>query len=170
MGEYESGSIVLTDLAAQYPDVRTAICNLAEYLDTHGAPIDYRRRRAVFTTVELTSSDWRSLCMDADTNPGHDARRLHARRHLFALLTGANLADRRHPLAVTTANDRDQYQWFDLRMPTALRDVLHRHPSSSSPRRTSTSQSRGAHRHPASPASPCPAANRTTSTPPPLPT
>jgi hypothetical protein len=117
----------LTQIAARHPDVLTAICNIADHLDNHGAPIDYRRRRATFTTVNLSISDWKDMCARADAGSGRDARLRHARRYLFALLTSANLADGRHPLGSSRRDDRMRYQQFEHQTTSTLRDELRRH-------------------------------------------
>ncbi|MFJ3408288.1 TniQ family protein [Promicromonospora sp. NPDC090134] len=117
----------LSALARSHPDVLTAICNIAAYLDAHHSPIDYRRRRAVFATVDLTNSEWQTLSAAGQTLPGHGARLLHARRHLFTLLTGADLGDPRHPLGLTKHDERTNYQTFGLQMTSTLRTALHDH-------------------------------------------
>jgi len=120
-------STSLSGLARQHPDVLTALCNLAEYLDTHGAPIDYRRRRATFTDLELSQTDWDGICARVDAHPGRASRLRHARRHLFALLTGADLANRQHSLAFADHQEREHYQAFQLQMISPLRTELHDH-------------------------------------------
>lgn len=117
----------LSALARSHPDVLTAICNIAAYLDAHHPPIDYRRRRAVFATVDLTNRQWQTLSAAGQTLPGHGARQRHARRHLFTLLTGADLGDPRHPLALTKHDERTNYQTFGLQMTSTLRTALHDH-------------------------------------------
>jgi TniQ/Bacterial regulatory helix-turn-helix protein, lysR family len=120
-------SIFLSEIAALYPDALTALCNIAEYLDSDGAPIDYRRRRATFTDIELTKAQYAQICARADANPGRGGRLLHARRHLFAILTGADLTDRRHRLAFASPHERGHYHLLQQRMISALRAELHRH-------------------------------------------
>ena len=117
----------LSTLAREHADVLTAICNIAEHLDTHHVPIDYRRRRTVFTTVDLSAGAWEALCSTHQYPPGRGLRLLHARRHLFTLLTGADLGDTRHHLALTRSDERAGYQAFELQMPAALRAALHDH-------------------------------------------
>lgn len=67
-----------------------AICRLADYLDDHGADIDYTRRRALVDPTELlTDTEWRKLCGHTSTHSGQGTSRLlHARRYLYQLLTG----------------------------------------------------------------------------------
>jgi hypothetical protein len=120
-------SIFLSKIAQQYPDILTALCNIAEHLDRHGAPIDYRRRRATFTDVHLTPTEWEQLCARADAHPGRPARLQHARRYLFSLLTGADLTNQHHPLAFTSNQEHGNYHLFQQQMISTLRAELHRH-------------------------------------------
>jgi molybdenum-dependent DNA-binding transcriptional regulator ModE len=115
-------------LGEHHRDALTAICALAQYLDTHGAPIDYRRRRATFTDATLTRTEWHDLCYQADADPGKGARQVHARRYLFTLLTGADLTDPRHRLTFRGSHDKSDYLTrFHRWLATPLRDVLHDH-------------------------------------------
>ncbi|MEU8265437.1 LysR family transcriptional regulator [Micromonospora sp. NPDC048999] len=113
-------------LADQYPDVPAALCALAGYLDTHGSPIDYRRRRTTFTNVPMDRRQWEDLCYRADAHPGKTTRHVNARRYIFTLLTGANLANTRHRLAFPTTSDKHNYlAIFQRTITTPLRDALH---------------------------------------------
>jgi Bacterial regulatory helix-turn-helix protein, lysR family len=90
--------------------------------------IDYRRRRAVFTDIDLPTDTWHDLCYQAGIDPGKGTRVLQARRYLFQLLTGANLADSRHHLAFTGNTDRTYYVTrFGRLLDTTFRQVLHDH-------------------------------------------
>lgn len=120
-------SIFLSEISQQYPDVLTGICRIADHLDQHGSPIDYRRRRATFTDVDLTEQEWGQLCARADANPGRTARMVHARRYLFQLLTGADLANQHHALAFADSQQRAGYLDFHRTMISPLRDELHHH-------------------------------------------
>ncbi|SCL17751.1 TniQ family protein [Micromonospora inyonensis] len=120
-------SIFLSERAAHHPDTLTAICALADYLDTHGSPIDYRRRRTVFTDVTLTETQWRELTHQTGSHPGRAGRLRSARRYLYQLLTGADLDNRRHRLAFTTAAAKTGLQQFHRALNTPLRAALHRH-------------------------------------------
>jgi DNA-binding transcriptional MerR regulator len=115
-------------LADHHRDALTAICALAQYLDTHGAPIDYRRRRATFPDVPLTRQQWHDLCYGAGADPGRGGRLRHARRYLLQLLTGNGLADRHHPLGFTSSSDKHNYLAdFHRDLSTPLRDALLHH-------------------------------------------
>lgn len=117
----------LSTAASRFPNLLTALCNLAEYLDTQGSPIDYRRRRETFTSVELSPQQWEAICLAADAHPGTVARLLNARRHLFQTLTGADLNNPAHELVLPTSRARVNYLTWRVDMATALRNELHRH-------------------------------------------
>jgi hypothetical protein len=119
-------SRTLSLLAERNPDVLTALVNLADYLDIHGSPIDYRRRRAQFTDVAMNRRQWEELCYSVDAHPGQATRHLNARRYLFVQLTGASLTNTRHPLAFPNAGDKNDYLFaFHGGLSTPLRQALH---------------------------------------------
>jgi len=120
-------SIFLSEISQQHLDVLTAICNIAEYLDNSRSPIDYRRRRAVFTDVTLTKPEWEEICARADADPGRAARLLHVRRYLFQLLTGADLTNRQHALAFANTGERERYLIFQREMISPVREELRQH-------------------------------------------
>lgn len=122
-----STGVFLSTTAQHHPDTPIALCALADYLDTHGSPIDYRRRRTTFTNITLTQQHWHDLAYQAGTEPGRAGRLLAARRYLFQLLTGADLTNPQHQLAITSSVSRTALQRFSRDMTTALRDALHRH-------------------------------------------
>ncbi|MFD8812227.1 hypothetical protein ACFV23_12270 [Streptomyces sp. NPDC059627] len=89
---------------------------LADHLDAHGAPIDYARRRALFTTRSqfIDARAWLELQRRLRSNPGLDP--VHAERWLFHTMTGspAHLA---HPsIAPATPAQRQHYQRFRWRI------------------------------------------------------
>jgi hypothetical protein len=99
---------------------------LADHLDAHGAPIDYARRRALFTSRSrfIDVQNWLDLQRRLRSNPGLDA--VHAQRWLFHTLTGspAHLA---HPdIAPATPAQRQQYQRFRWRILPSEAELLHR--------------------------------------------
>ncbi|MEU4347054.1 TniQ family protein [Streptomyces sp. NPDC023838] len=117
-----------------HPDVLAALCNLADYLDDHGSPIDYARRRTLVPAVPLTEDAWRQLCFDTDTQPGESAnaktktpRYVYAQRFVHQLLTGADLTDPRYRLALKTPAERSRYHAFRTALTTGQREALHRH-------------------------------------------
>jgi len=107
--------------------VLTALTRLAGYLDEHGSPIDYLRRRDLIPAETITTSRWRDLCLSASAHPGESRRHRDAQRYLYQLLTGADLHDPRHALAFTSAADRAAYLAFTDTLTTGLRAALHRH-------------------------------------------
>ncbi|MBW6434933.1 TniQ family protein [Actinoplanes hulinensis] len=120
-------SLFLSDCAKQHPDTLAAICALAEHLDAHGSPIDYRRRRSVFTDIALTAEQWHEICYQASSDPGRADRLLNARRYLFQLLTGADLNNPQHLLAFTSKSSKAGLQNFHRLLNSPLREGLHRH-------------------------------------------
>ncbi|WP_069628156.1 TniQ family protein [Streptomyces niveus] len=96
--------------------VMHALILLAEQIDQHGSPIDYARRRALFTTRScfLDPAQWRSLQRRLRSNHLPDIA--HAQRWVFHTLTGSppRLA---HPaIAPATASQRGQYLRFRWRI------------------------------------------------------
>jgi TniQ protein/regulatory helix-turn-helix LysR family protein len=128
-------SVILRRLVTQSGDgVLTAICLLADYLDAHGAPIDYQLRRTLITEHVLTEQQWKQLCQHTQTHPGKgqsrrgpSSRYCLARRYLFQLLTGADLNDTRHALAYRGPGDRARHLNAVQKMSTPLRNALHGH-------------------------------------------
>lgn len=122
-------------LKSGHPDVLTALCNLAHYLDDHGSPIDYEHRRRLIPAAPISPDEWRELCFRTGTQPGEQLnskttqapRYLNAQRYLNQLLTGADLTDPRHPLALRSAPDRSRYFAFPPSLTLDQRDALHQH-------------------------------------------
>lgn len=122
-------------LKSGHPDVLTALCNLAHHLDDHGSPIDYERRRHLIPAAPISPDQWRELCFRTGTQPGEQLstkttqapRYLNAQRYLHQLLTGADLTDPRHPLALRSAPDRSRYFAFPPSLTLDQRDALHQH-------------------------------------------
>lgn len=110
-----------------YPDVLVALTRLADYLDQHGSPIDYHRRRALIDANLISNAQWLHLCRDAVVHPGQQRRFLDARRYLFTLLTGADLNDPYHALAFHGPADRTKQIDFAATLSSPLRSALHRH-------------------------------------------
>ncbi|MFI8423753.1 TniQ family protein [Streptomyces sp. NPDC085479] len=105
-------------------DVLHALLLLADHLDQHGAPIDYARRRALFTkqTHFIDPRCWRDLQRRLRSNHHPDVA--HAQRWIFHTLTGSppHLA---HPgLAPAAGAPRQQYQRFRWRILPAEADLL----------------------------------------------
>ncbi|MET9683335.1 TniQ family protein [Streptomyces coeruleorubidus] len=122
-------------LKSGHPDGLTALCNLAHYLDDHGSPIDYERRRRLVPAAPISPDQWRELCFRTGTQPGEQLnnkttqapRYLNAQRYLNQLLTSADLTDPRHPLVLRSAPDRSRYFAFPPSLTLDQRDALHQH-------------------------------------------
>jgi DNA-binding transcriptional LysR family regulator len=66
-----------------------ALCAIADYLDEHGAPIDYQRRRALVGDDLLPAQVWDAICWSLAYRPGNlDATERRMRRYLYHKLTG----------------------------------------------------------------------------------
>jgi TniQ/Bacterial regulatory helix-turn-helix protein, lysR family len=118
----------LRDLHADgHQQVLAAVCQLADYLDHHGSPVDYHRRRATIGPATISQPDWQQLCYQAGAHPGRPRRLLDAQRYLFQLLTGADLNDPSHALAFRSANDRTTYLAFTTSLPMPVRQALTDH-------------------------------------------
>ncbi|MEU9959795.1 TniQ family protein [Streptomyces sp. NPDC050982] len=105
-------------------DILRAMILLADHLDTIGAPIDYARRRALFTTRPqfIDTRAWLDLQRRLRSNPSPNPA--HAHRWLFQTLTGspAHLA---HPgIAPATPAPRQHYQRFRWRILPAEAELL----------------------------------------------
>jgi hypothetical protein len=105
-------------------DVLRVLTLLADHLDDHGSPIDYARRRTVFSfrSTFIDPRQWRKLQERLRSN--HACSPVHAQRWLFHTLTGTppHLA---HPaLAAATSPQRAQYQRFCWRILPAERQLL----------------------------------------------
>lgn len=84
-------SSLLTELTRRpdCADVLHELILLADYLDQRGSPIDYARRRALFTTRScfIDPAQWRDLQRRLRSNHLPDAA--HAQRWIFHTLTGS---------------------------------------------------------------------------------
>ncbi|MFG2732158.1 hypothetical protein [Streptomyces canus] len=105
-------------------DVLRAVMLLADHLDAHGAPIDYARRRALFTTRPqfMDARAWLELQRRLRSNPSPNP--VHAERWLFHTLT-ASPAHLAHPgIAPATPAQRQHYQRFRWRILPAEAELL----------------------------------------------
>ncbi|WP_331758360.1 TniQ family protein (plasmid) [Nocardia sp. NBC_01377] len=113
-----------------HDQVIRALARIAAYLDEHGSPIDYHRRRRRIPGETIDWRTWWELACSADAHPGDEAtgqRLLNVNRYLNQLLTGADLADPRHRLAFTGSDDRSHHLRFTLNMTMGLRQALREH-------------------------------------------
>ncbi|MBS2963436.1 TniQ family protein [Actinocrinis puniceicyclus] len=111
-------------------EVLAVLCRLADYLDAHGSPIDYQRRREQLPADPIDWPAWCDLALSAGTQPGARpgrARHLHAQRYLHHLLTGSDLSDPAYPLTFTGPGDRINYLGFALALTPRLRTALHQY-------------------------------------------
>jgi hypothetical protein len=135
--QFAFNSVLLPLVAQGNAPVLAAISYLAGYLDSHGGPIDYQRRRALIPAETITPAEWQDLCGRAGAHPGQrvgahpgETRRLlDARRYLYQLLTGADLHDPRHSMAFRPGSDLAHYYEFTDAMTAPLRAALHDHAS-----------------------------------------
>lgn len=97
-------------------------------LDHHTIPIDYpRRRRLVAHTELIDRPTWIRLCHDAGLHIGR-ARRLDlARRYLYELLTGGNLATAPQPYHLDIGEPRVNHAELCATMPAVLVAALTSH-------------------------------------------
>ncbi|WP_459549620.1 TniQ family protein [Nocardia sp. X0981] len=108
------------------------LCRIAEHLDRDGTPIDYQRRRELFTSEIIDWPTWRDLACSVDAHPGDNrpgrrSRLLLARRHLHQLITGADLDNPDHPMSFHNPADRNQFIAFATSMTPPLRRALSEH-------------------------------------------
>ncbi|GAA0972168.1 TniQ family protein [Acrocarpospora macrocephala] len=118
---------------SSHSQVLALLCRIADYLDEVGSPIDYQRRREQIPAAPLGWHQWRALACSAGAHPGDrpdQGRHLHAQRHLHQLLSGADLADRRHQLAFRDPGDRNRFVDFAVSLTPALRRALRAHATS----------------------------------------
>ncbi|MFF1651171.1 hypothetical protein [Streptomyces sp. NPDC058240] len=121
-------STLLADLTRRNDcaDVLRVLILLADHLDTHGSPIDYARRRALFTTrSRFIPQSWQDLQRRLRSNPAPGVS--HAQRWTFHTLTGSP-PHRAHPdIAPATGAERQQYQRFRRRDPACRGRTAPRH-------------------------------------------
>jgi hypothetical protein len=121
-------SILRSLTAAGHDSALTAVALLAAYLDDHGSPVDYQRRRDLIPAEAISKDQWLQACGRASAHPGKgDRRRRDAGRYVYELLTGADFTDSRCPLAFTNRQDKSRYLGFTDTLTTPLRAELHDH-------------------------------------------
>lgn len=120
-------TILRTLTAGGHDSVLAALTCLAAYLDDHGSPIDYQRRRDHIPADTLTKDQWIQVCQQASAHPGETRRFTDARRYLYELLTGADLSDSHSPHSFTSRADKARYLAFTDTLITPLRAALHSH-------------------------------------------
>lgn len=78
----------LLDDKPHWSATMTALIRLADYLDTHDVPIDYRRRRRLNYTGLLPHEHWVAICRRTGTSLGHGRREQAVRSQLFQRISG----------------------------------------------------------------------------------
>lgn len=117
------GDMLPTVAADQLDATIVALTHLADILDEGGAPIDYTRRRALFTTG--TGVDRPGYAALAAAHGWRPASRLQLHlldRHLAILLTGAATTTRVGPTRWGTAN---AFNPLTVALPAVLRRFVH---------------------------------------------
>ncbi|MFD3483476.1 TniQ family protein [Streptomyces sp. NPDC058665] len=71
-----------------WPDIQTALTNIADYLDAQPAPIDYQRRRRIDYTHLLTDDEWADIARHLEIPRGSGVQARLFRGHLFKRLSG----------------------------------------------------------------------------------
>lgn len=116
---------------AATPHSRTALQILTELalaLDHNDIPIDYARRRRLTTATELIDRPtWIGLCRNAGLHIGRTRRLDLARRYLYELITGGNLATAPHPYHLPEGAPRVDHVEFCATLPTTLVTALTSH-------------------------------------------
>lgn len=121
----------LAELTRQGHDsVFAALCEIAEYLDTHRVPIDYERRRRLVGRGLLSADAWMTICADAGIHPGHDTRLLSVRRYLCQRITGNDLRQAPAPLQINTNAEAAALAVIPFRITAALLRALDNYASS----------------------------------------
>jgi hypothetical protein len=85
-------------LIPEFDSVLAVLSNLARYLDRHGSPIDYARRRNLDMTDLLPDRAWYIICEALDAHPGGARRVRDIRRYLYARITGSPFSDGPYPI------------------------------------------------------------------------
>lgn len=106
-----------------WPTVARALDRLASYLDIHGAPIDYARRRALDYQDLLSHEEW--LDIRVRIGFGRSPKRLrNARLFLYVLLTGNDPLSAPSGYAPTTPQQLASYGNFPADLTPPLREHL----------------------------------------------
>jgi uncharacterized protein YerC len=86
----QAASRILQKLSnrTDWPDIRTALGRLADYLLDHETPIDYQRRRQLDYRTLLPDALWAAICRDTGTPARGPARARLVRCYLYERLSG----------------------------------------------------------------------------------
>jgi hypothetical protein len=115
--------------AEGHEGVLAALCALADYLDSHGAPIDYARRRTLVTTDLLPETAWHDICRRTDTPPGGPRQPHNVRLYLYQRITGNDLRHAPAPLTLmgAKAHERSAFANLASELPETLVHALDDH-------------------------------------------
>lgn len=104
------------------------LTELALALNHNDIPIDYARRRRLVADTELIDrSTWSGFCRGTGLKSGSTRRLDLARRYLYELLTGGNLATAPRPYQLAEGAPRTDHVEFCSTMPTALVTAMSSH-------------------------------------------
>lgn len=87
-GHAVSRVLQLLEKQDQWPNIRTALIRMADYLADNDIPIDYQRRRRADYSALLPDTAWTQICRDTATPGPRPTRARIARCYLFERLSG----------------------------------------------------------------------------------
>jgi hypothetical protein len=124
-GQRVNVSHVLQRLAASgHERVFSAVCALADYLDHHGCPIDYARRRALTASDLLPVDVWHTMCRQTASHPGGSRRHRDVRRYLYQRIVGNDLRHAPAPFTLSRPDERAVFVNLLLDLSEPLRREL----------------------------------------------
>jgi hypothetical protein len=108
-----------------WPETRTALGRLADYLADHDTPIDYQRRRHLNYAALLPDQAWARICRDTCTPAPYPARARIVRYYLYERLSGLPVID--FPSVVVGPEMRTKLNNFPLHLTSELANALEEH-------------------------------------------
>jgi hypothetical protein len=118
--------IMLARYASESGDgVLHALCAIADYLDQHGAPINYQSRRALVGDDLLPAHAWDAICRSVAYRPGNlDATERRMRRYLYHKLTGNDPWQTTTPALLAKQPPEHDVAAVPFRLTTTLAEAL----------------------------------------------
>jgi AraC-like DNA-binding protein len=110
---------------ADWPETRTALGRIADYLTNHDTPIEYQRRRHLNYEALLPDQTWATICRHTTTLSSRPSRARIVRYHLYQRLSGRPINDF-HPAAIQ-AETITQVNNFPLHLTPDLARALEEH-------------------------------------------
>jgi hypothetical protein len=108
--------------------ILAALCALADYLDRHGAPVDYQRRRELAAEIELLDpAAWTVMCRAGGTPAGGRRKLAHARLRLWETLTAGLPQQAPHSLRLDSPEFLARHSGFALHLPAPTVHRLNEH-------------------------------------------